>query len=105
MPDKPNRLYYVGDRDIQGRPFEYYEGVPARDLEPEDVALLDDATVKMITSDRPGGAKALYQRSEPSGRRAGDEPEGDGAGHQGQPQAVAPPAGATTPARGEAKKG
>lgn len=52
---RPERLVYMG----KGREFRY--GVPARDLEPEDIALIDDETLAEITGPHPETGKALYE--------------------------------------------
>lgn len=71
--DRPNRLYFIGQYDADGRPLEYFGGmpgqydpIPARDLTPEDVAALTEAQWECIES--PTG-KRLYQKTEPKRER------------------------------------
>ena len=66
---KPKQLYWIGDRDAEGKPLEYFGGVagvrdpiPARDLTPEETAELTEAQWECI--DSPTG-KRLYRRTEP----------------------------------------
>lgn len=74
MPEKPKRLFYTGGHDAEGRPLEWFaagvrgEGIPARDLDEADIAQLSDETIALITSARAGGAKPLYQVTEPRSR-------------------------------------
>lgn len=53
MKDRPTRLQYVG------APYFAY-GVPARDLEAEDIALLTDDELAHITGPMPATGKPLY---------------------------------------------
>lgn len=66
---KPKQLYWIGDYDADGRPLEYfggmpgeYEPIPARDLTPEETAALSEAQWNVI--DSPTG-KRLYRRTDP----------------------------------------
>lgn len=66
--ERPARLYFVGERDPHtGQALEYFGEVPARDLEPEDMANLSDEQVARITS-APEGRRPLYQVTKPAGR-------------------------------------
>lgn len=68
---KPTALKYKGTMvasawDDKGNaiahaPDQFYQGVPARDLDEEDIARLDAATLKLIT----GGEKPLYVDASP----------------------------------------
>ena len=50
---RPARLRYTGKGDL------FFAGVPARNLEAEDIALLSEETIANITAEGPSG-KALY---------------------------------------------
>jgi hypothetical protein len=67
--DRPNRLYFKGQYDSYGAPLEFFGGVPgeydpipARDLGPEDTALLTEAQWRVLESEN---GKRLYQKTEP----------------------------------------
>lgn len=66
--ERATRLYYTGDGS------QFFVGVPARDLEPEDVAALSDEQYDDITADGPATGKPLYQKSEPASRKAAKAP-------------------------------
>jgi hypothetical protein len=66
---KPKQLYWIGDRDADGKPLEFFGGmpgvydpIPARDLTPDETAGLTEAQWECI--DSPAG-KRLYRRTEP----------------------------------------
>lgn len=66
---KPKELFWIGDRDADGRPLEFFGGmagvydpIPARDLTPEETAALTEAQLECINS--PAG-KRMYRRTEP----------------------------------------
>jgi|GEM_PF-6533659 len=63
---RARRLYLTDHAASTG---EYFGslGVPARDLEPEDIDALDDATYAAIT-ERPDGFPAIYQKTKPKSR-------------------------------------
>lgn len=67
---KPKQLYWIGARDHNGQPLEFFgavagvrEPIPARDLEPDEVAALTEAQWECIESET---GKRLYSGSEPS---------------------------------------
>lgn len=69
---KPKQLFWIGDRDADGRPLEFFGGmpgiydpIPARDLSEEETAALTEAQLACI--DSPTG-KRLYRRTEPETR-------------------------------------
>lgn len=85
---KPKQLFWIGARDANGDPLEYFGGVagvrdpiPARDLTPEETAELTEAQWECI--DSPTG-KRLYRRTEPEQKPASsksvntDAPNADG---------------------------
>lgn len=49
---------FVGNRDDQGRPLEYFAGIPARDLTADDVAVLTDDQYATVE------ASALYEAAQ-----------------------------------------
>lgn len=61
------KLKFVGETDSRGVPLEYYEGVPARDLDEAEVKALKESNpdlFKAVTRERktPAGVRpALYQ--------------------------------------------
>ncbi len=62
MPERPKALFYVGQTNAEGRPTEYFPGVPARDLDEADIASLSDGQVA------EAAASSLYQKSKPGSR-------------------------------------
>lgn len=67
--DRPTKLYFKGTYSAAGTPLEWFGGmpgeydpIPARDLGPEDTALLTEAQWKVLES--PNGQR-LYQKTEP----------------------------------------
>ena len=67
---KPKQLFWIGDRDANGDPLEYFGGVagirdpiPTRDLTPDETAALTEAQWQCI--DSPTG-KRLYQTTGPT---------------------------------------
>ena len=69
---RPTELYFKGGYDATGQPLEFFGGVPgeydpipARDLGPDDTALLTEAQWKVLDSDT---GKRLYQKTEPAAR-------------------------------------
>lgn len=70
--ERPANLYFKGGYDATGQPLEFFGGVPgeydpipARDLGPDDTALLTEAQWKVLDSDT---GKRLYQKTEPANR-------------------------------------
>lgn len=63
MSDRPSRLYFTGDPAVATIP-----GVPARDLDAADVAVLTEREYRDATAKHPGTGKALYQRTRPKDR-------------------------------------
>jgi hypothetical protein len=68
--DRPTKLYFKGEYDATGQPLEWFGGVPseydpipARDLGPDDTALLTEAQWKVLESE---SGKRLYQKTEPA---------------------------------------
>jgi len=41
---------YTGDRDGDGKPLAFYTGVPARDLDPDDIAALTDDEYAQVSA-------------------------------------------------------
>ena len=67
MPkDRPSKLFYLGG--ISRDPGDYFDGVPRRDLDADDIAALSDERLAEITGSPPGQGP-LYQVSQPT--RAG----------------------------------
>lgn len=67
--DRPTHLYFNGGYDATGQPLEFFGGmpgeydpIPARDLGPDDTALLTGVQWKVLDSDT---GKRLYHRTEP----------------------------------------
>jgi len=56
---RPGTLYFKGKKGPDGRPLEYFAGVPARTLHGRDIARLTDEQIAEITAPGPSG-KALY---------------------------------------------
>jgi len=69
-PGRATRLYLT---DAAAQSGEYFGlmGIPARDLEPEEVAALTDDEYETITN-RPKGLTPIYQKSKPATRDAAD---------------------------------
>jgi hypothetical protein len=68
MPtDRPDRLFFAGEYDAQGRPLEFFAAVPARDLDEADIAALTDGQLADITG-APEGRRPLYQKTKPANR-------------------------------------
>ncbi len=68
--DRPKNLYFKGEYDSTGQPLEWFGGmpsiydpIPARDLGPDDTALLTEAQWKVLESEN---GKRLYQKTEPA---------------------------------------
>jgi len=68
--DRPTKLYFKGEYDALGQPLEFFGGmpgqydpIPARDLGPDDTALLTEAQWRVLESDN---GKRLYQKTEPA---------------------------------------
>jgi hypothetical protein len=70
---RAERLYYTGDGTY------FFGFAPAKDLDAEELAALDDDQYAALLSDQPPDGKPLYQVSRPAGRhapttKAADEP-------------------------------
>lgn len=61
MATRAKALHFVGQRDHDGRPLEYFAFVPARDLDEAEIASLTDEQYDAIT----GGASPLYAADRP----------------------------------------
>lgn len=60
MPAAPAPLWrFVGTRDRQGRPTEFFDGIPARDLTERDFDRLDDERQTIVRASR------LYEQIDP----------------------------------------
>lgn len=79
--DRPTKLYFKGTYTAEGRPLEWFGGmpgeydpIPARDLGPEDTAALTEAQWAVLESEN---GKRLYQKTEPAkhDERAAIKPE------------------------------
>lgn len=75
MTNRPSKLYFVGDRDANGQPLEWFgavpgirEPIPARDLTPDDTAGFSEAQWEAL--DSPTGRR-LYRRTEPAEEKRG----------------------------------
>ena len=79
---RASKLHFVGQRDHDGRPLEYFAFVPARDLDEGDIASLTDEQYDAMT----GGASPLYAAAKPvaaaAPKLAPAQPGGDGDDHQ-----------------------
>lgn len=70
---RASKLHFVGQRDQDGRPLEYFAFVPARDLEEDEIAsLTDDQYEAMI-----GGETPLYRADAPVAPRLAPVAYGD----------------------------
>lgn len=74
--DRPDKLYFKGEYDATGQPLEFFGGmpgeydpIPARDLGPDDTALLTEAQWKVLESEN---GRRLYQKTEPAARQSSD---------------------------------
>lgn len=65
MAIRATSLKFVGQRDHDGRPLEYFAFVPARDLDGGDIASLTDEQYEAIT----GGETPLYVAERPVASR------------------------------------
>lgn len=54
---RASKLHFVGQRDQDGRPLEYFAFVPARDLDEAEIASLTDEQYDAMT----GGENPLYR--------------------------------------------
>lgn len=70
-PDAPVERHgwwgFGGARDAAGGPLEYFTGIPARDLAPDDVALLTDEQYGVVVASR------LYREAEAPPPREGQD--------------------------------
>ena len=63
---------FTAQRDATGRPLEFFDGVPARDLAPEDVAALSEDAYEIVT------VSPLYEKAkEPATKDAKGKGSGD----------------------------
>ena len=60
---------YTGDRDGDGRPLAFYTGVPARDLNDDDIAALSDAEYALVSA----GVIYAHDKAEKADAKAGKE--------------------------------
>lgn len=93
MTNRPKNLYWVGERDANGQPLEYFgvgpggrEPIPAMDLGPDETAQLTEAQWEAL--DSPTGRR-LYRRTEPDAKTKAAA--SDGAASEADPSSTAAP--------------
>lgn len=63
---RAKQLYFIGEKDaVTGQPIEYVQGVPAKDLNEDEIRLLSDAEYTTAL------AVGLYQKSKPAASKSG----------------------------------
>jgi hypothetical protein len=73
MPhERPKELFFIGPiHPVTGEPESWLNGIPARDLSEDEIAVLEDDDLKAIE------ASGLYQKSKPTAAKPSDEPKGE----------------------------
>lgn len=60
---REKKLFFTGRKSKNGKPIDYLESIPARDLSERDIRRLSDEQYEMVMQ------SSLYQKTEPASRK------------------------------------